>query len=282
MIPPPSLPPKGDKCCKYIEGICKNKIYFGNLSYVFVVIGFMRIYKVLKMGAFHTVFCEDFLLEVAFNERIHIAAVMDGCSMGRDTHFVSTLLAKLLHKHIRSLSYLDWQKSVFTSLEDLARLLLQRCWADLKFVQNDWLLEVEELLSTLSLLVLDRVQKTAFVVMIGDGVFAINDKIIHIDQDDKPDYLAYHLSENFEDWFAALQNTFFVEEVVNIALATDGIETFMNREQSFDFGFDVVGYLLQDTSFADGDMLARKCNFVKERYGAVPTDDLAIIRLATI
>lgn len=232
------------------------------------------------MGAFHTVFCEDFLVEMAFNERIHIAAVMDGCSMGRDTHFASTLLAKLLNKHIRLLSYLDWQKSVFTSLEDLARLLLQRCWMNLKFVQNDWLLETEELLATLSLLILDKVEKTAFVIMIGDGVLAINDKIISIDQEDKPDYLAYHLSENFEDWFSAQTNTFFVKEVANIALATDGIETFMNREQSFDFGFNVVGYLLQDRSFVDsGDMLARKCNFVKEQYGAVPTDDLAVVRL---
>jgi len=240
----------------------------------------MQIYSLLKIGSFHTNFCEDFLFNFSFNDQYHISAVLDGCSMGKDSHFASTFFAKILHKNALALSYQDLRNPLNLNEKELAQLLLKNCWNDLQYFKNILLLETHELLTTLTLLVLDKHRKSAFIMAIGDGVVVIEDKITLIDQNNKPDYLAYHLNENFDSWFAQQENIFLAQNIKNIAIATDGIETFMNDEKSFDLAIDPISYLLIDDSFVENpDMLHRKSVWIKEHLKAEPTDDLGVIRI---
>ncbi len=241
----------------------------------------MQIYSLLKIGSFHTNFCEDFLFHFHFNDQYHIAAVLDGCSMGKDSHFASALLTKILRKNALALSYQDLRKPLNVTEKELAHLLLKYCWKDFQYFKNMLLLDTHELLTTLILWVVDKKQKSAFIIIVGDGSMVVNESIMLIDQDNKPDYLAYYLDKDFESWWSQQTTLFEVNNLRNIAIATDGIETFMNQEKSFDLAIDPISYLLVHDDFGENaDMLHRKYTWIQEHLQAEPTDDLAVIRMS--
>lgn len=43
------------------------------------------------------------------------------------------------------------------------------------------------------------------VLVIGDGLVGIDGELHEFDQDTKPDYVGYHLKEDFEDWYSRQQ-----------------------------------------------------------------------------
>ena len=53
-------------------------------------------YELIKRGFFHENYCEDYLFSTSLSDEITILAVMDGCSMGTESYFASTLIGKLL------------------------------------------------------------------------------------------------------------------------------------------------------------------------------------------
>jgi hypothetical protein len=57
-------------------------------------------------------------------------------------------------------------------------------------------------------------------------VVCINGKITEFDRDNKPDYLAYHLHENFDHWYESLQQKISFDRMSDVSIATDGILTF--------------------------------------------------------
>ena len=65
-------------------------------------------------------------------------------------------------------------------------------------------------LSTLIIGIVDTTQSTAEFLTIGDGLICKDGELIEYEQDDKPDYLGYHLADDFEKVFniADLQNEF--------------------------------------------------------------------------
>ena len=41
----------------------------------------------------------------------------------------------------------------------------------------------------------------AEIIVVGDGLVCVDGKEYHFEQEDKPDYLGYHLNEDFNFWF---------------------------------------------------------------------------------
>ena len=187
----------------------------------------MEILSLLKRSIYHANFNEDFLFQHQLNPNILVFAVMDGCSSGRDSHFVSGMYAKSIYKTCRVLpqmkEILDDFDLETMAPNEIGEYILSQLFQDLKKAKKLFFLQLEEVLATLNLLVLDTKNKTASIHMSGDGIFAVNGKITEIDQNNVPNFLGYHLADSFENVLENDIQSWCFDKVEDIAIATDGL-----------------------------------------------------------
>ena len=242
----------------------------------------MKIYQIIKIGEHHVNFCEDYALVEEIGDDKLIAAVMDGCSMGKESHFAATLIGKILQKAAKEMSYRLFLEKQNWSVKTVLKEVFRKAFQELQFLQNHLQLETEELLSTIVLLVLDKKNWEGEILAIGDGLVAYNGQFIEFEQDNKPDYLGYHLAENFEEWFPQQKQRLSLQSIEDISISTDGIFTFspFNTENYMDLKTDLTHFLLSDKSNLENPKLfTKKLSIIEEKWGLRPTDDLGIIRL---
>lgn len=243
----------------------------------------MQKYHLSQIGEFHTNHNEDALTITDIGDNNILIAVMDGCSMGKESHFASTLIAKLLRKIGKEISYRAFAEKTERNIHETLQEIMKRLFQDLRQIKNQLLLEREEILSTLILGVLDMPTKTAELITIGDGLICCNGELIEYEQDDKPDYLGYHLGEDFDVWFQDQTQILSLTNVNDLSISTDGIFTFKNfdgkayAEITED---QIVDYLLIDEEWYNHEnMLKKKASEIDTNFGLKPGDDLTIIRV---
>ncbi|RXM50182.1 MULTISPECIES: protein phosphatase 2C domain-containing protein [unclassified Chryseobacterium] len=241
----------------------------------------MNIYSSLKIGDYHTNHCEDHLIIKKINSNKTICAVMDGCSTAMESHFASTLVSKILRKIIIETGYKEWyKKDVQYSLDEQLKAIIKGLFNEITFLKKHLMLDEKELLTTLIILLYDAYENKGVILSLGDGVICINGRITEFDRDNKPDYFAYHLNANFEDWYLSQTQKIFFEHLDDISIATDGILSFAKVKKTGSESINCVEYLMtapqNDTS---EEMLSKKIKILEHQYGMKPTDDLAIIRL---
>ena len=241
----------------------------------------MKIYSVVRKGELHPVYCEDFLISTYVGESYYLGAVLDGCSSGEDSHFASALMGKLLKKIGKDLS--QEATPLFETpmnAEKIAESVLKKLFWELRDARKHLGLTNTEMLSTLILLVYDATSKQAFVIAIGDGMIAIDGKVHEIDQDNMPDYMAYHLNHSFDQWHQKQEHIFKIENPTEISISTDGIDTFRTHKTDNPADFDPIQFLLLDNMLENTqNMLTRKINILQKKYGYLPADDISIIRI---
>lgn len=185
----------------------------------------MQIYTLLNPGKYHPIHSEDYVFHYAPNQRWLVAAVMDGCSSGHESYFASTLYAKSLNKTCALLSDDNPPHPLPPhNIEQMVNLILRHLFEDIQKIKKQLSLDLTELLSTILLMVLDRQQKDALVVVSGDGIVACHGQLEIIDQNNVPDYLAYHLDQNFEYWYKNHVKSMKYEAVTDISVSTDGLQ----------------------------------------------------------
>lgn len=244
----------------------------------------MKVYSVLRKGESHPVFCEDFLIAESLLGPYQLFAVMDGCSSGQDSHFASTLIGKLLVKIIRQIRKSEGLLLVFSrnqpSVEYITRVVIQKLREELTIIIENLDLSIAEVLSTLTLMIYDDEKNQAYILVLGDGVIAINHEVTIIDQNNQPEYLAYYLEDKFELWYAQQKHKFFVDNPRDISISSDGIESFRTLNPNIPEDFDPIHYLLVDNYLENNiQMLSRKTNILQSQYGFLPADDLSIVRV---
>lgn len=241
----------------------------------------MNIYTTLNIGEFHTNFCEDFFVNEQIGEHKTLIAVMDGCTMGTESTFASMLLGKLL-RHISKQRY--YQEFIIGQFEDLKTDLkdvLKSLLTELKQIKNSLGLEINELLSTLIVGIIDNKTNKAEFLTIGDGLIYVDGQSFEYEQNDKPDYLGYHLSKDFEMWYSSQEQRLSLSNFKDISICTDGIFTFKNLKNASNQMTEetIIDYLLKDSEWKEYDnFLDRK---IRDLIGKehIVTDDLAIIRV---
>lgn len=236
----------------------------------------MQIYTTLQRGQQHKHFCEDFLFHTSIGKNWQVGAVADGCSGGRDSHFASTLTCKLLRKITQKE---EFPSNLFTAKE-VGLKLLKAWFVELEQAQKHLQLEIVELLSTLILMVFNKEQ--AWITVLGDGVVAIGGNIHIIDQNNIPDYPIYHLKDTLEERYNYLtKNSFETSTPQNLAIATDGILSFVNYKNPLgNFHKFVTVFLLCNSEYHNHTtMLNRKYNILQKKHQLLNSDDLSIIRL---
>lgn len=242
----------------------------------------MNLYSSLQIGDYHTNHCEDHLLIKKINSNKLVCAVMDGCSTAMDSHFASTLVAKLLRKIITEIGYKElYETNNALNLDEQFKEILRSLFHEIIFLKKHLMLDEKELLTTLIILLYDAAENKGIILSIGNGVVCINGIITEFDRDNKPDYLAYHLNENFNNWYESQNQKMFFDCINDISIATDGILTFSKiKKIDSDNMINPVEYLMIDQTGNNTDeMLNQKIKKLEHHYGMKPTDDLAIIRL---
>ena len=242
----------------------------------------MEVYQFLRRGEIHKDLCEDFLLASELNEQYSIYGVFDGCSSGIDSHFASTLLAKVVKAEMEYLL-----TEPVNSVKVLLANTIRNVMSTLRNIRNDLFLKTSELLSTLILYVVDNYSKRGEILVFGDGFVSINGKSVSIEQDNTPDYLAYHLDnleyiEDFDSWLKEHSQQFTVYKSEDVSIATDGINSFQKTEFCANSIDEPVpaDYLVKDNYLLHNkSMLARKCNILRTRYRLINQDDIALIRV---
>ncbi len=234
----------------------------------------MHISKHISKGSQHKVYCEDFLFEEELNEEYTIYGVLDGCSSGINSHFASSLIAKTV---INEAKKIDFGQDI-----DFLKQIIYQTIISLKTTKELLNLSVNELLSTMIIMLIDTIENKADIVSIGDGVIVINDEIIDIDQLNKPDYIAYHLDEinSYDDFeiFYGQQLIFDNTDFNDITISTDGINSFSYNSNEPEF--NVIEYFAKDDFLMSNPaMLSRKHNILRNKYSLENADDIAIIRI---
>jgi len=243
----------------------------------------MKIYSVLKMGEYHTNHCEDHLYYGEIGNDKIICAIMDGCTMSIESYFASTLIGKILRKVSKEKGYkelLGHEQHIQTIEEHLKDMLFEM-FKDLKLIKNQLMLDIKELLTTLIILVYDKKQNEGIVLIIGDGLVSINGKIKEYDQDNKPDYLGFHLNKDFDAWYSTQNQKIFFTNLYDVSIATDGIFTFENINLvKTEETINVIDFLVNDKSNSNREeMLNIKIKKLENGFGLKPTDDFSMIRI---
>jgi hypothetical protein len=246
----------------------------------------MKIYTTLNIGEFHTNHCEDFLIVESLGSDKKLIAVFDGCTMAKESVFASNLFGKILRSIAKRKFYEEFVTSgAITNLRDELKGIIKNLIEEIKHIKSRLDLDVNELLSTKIVGGVDTDKCNAEIITIGDGLICADGDITEFEQGDKPDYLGYHLAEDFNSWFDKQEQIVTISSFSDLSISTDGIFTFKNlKDKSAQKSEkNIIEYLLinRDYSLHDN-MLQRKLLTLKSNWNHVVTDDLAIIRLLSI
>jgi hypothetical protein len=242
----------------------------------------MKIYSTLQIGDYHTNYCEDYLFAGMIGSDKLLCAVMDGCTNGADCYFISTLVGKLLRKITKEKSYLElYAPAQSEDIESSLKSVLKDLFSELKQLKNQLMLEPNELLTTLILLLFDQKSDEGLVIIIGDGLVSINGQTTEFDQENKPDYIGFHLAEDFETWYIQQEQKIHFRELKDVSIATDGIFMFSEViKTEGDETIDPVNFLIHNREQEENpEMLSLKLKTLERQFGLKPTDDLALIRI---
>jgi len=229
----------------------------------------------LQIGEHHLNHCEDYLLTAEIGENILLIAVADGCTMGTECWFASALIGKLLKKISREIHFrILYEPQLTEDLFSLEKLIFKKLFSEIKVIQQCLFLEQNELLSTLILGLIEKEKQQVKIIVIGDGLVKIDDTIYDFDQENKPDYLGLHLTENFEDWYLSQSQIIDSQFDKSVVISTDGIYSFLAYEyREEEEAINTEAFLLEKSALN----FRQKMICIEEEYGLKPTDDFAIV-----
>ncbi|MBB4799968.1 serine/threonine protein phosphatase PrpC [Flavobacterium nitrogenifigens] len=243
----------------------------------------MKIYSAIQIGEYHENNCEDHLYVGEYGKNKTLCAVMDGCTTALESHFASVLIGKILKKICLEKGYKEFiePSNESLSLDENLKLILKNLLNELKIVKNQLMLDNKELLTTLIIILYDKKEEHGIVLIIGDGLVNINGVITEYEQDNKPDYLGFHLSEDFEKFYNSQKQKIEFNDLADISISTDGIFTFervMSKERNDEI--NVIDFLTTDDTYCEKEeMLNLKLKILQNEFGVKPTDDFSMIRI---
>lgn len=241
----------------------------------------MKIYTTLNIGDFHTNYCEDFWIEEQVGTNKKLIAVLDGCTMGNESVFASILLGKILRHTAKRKFYEEFITPTSNDLQSTLKDIIRSLLKDTRNIKNQLGLEINELLSTLIIGVIETQRQVAEFLVIGDGLIFCDGKAFEFEQNDKPDYLGYHLDDDFEYWYESQNQKLSISHFKDLSICSDGIFSFKNLKNTTEqkSESEILAYLLLDKKGSRFDtFLDNKIRSLKD-HGHYVTDDLAIVRV---
>lgn len=243
----------------------------------------MKIFEFSQIGEFHLNYNEDHFVVCEIGENKLLIGVMDGCTMGDESHFASNLIGKILRKISKEKYYQEFIEKSSKELIEIQKEVLRSLFLELVGIKNRLGLERNELLSTLILGICDKKNRRVEIITIGDGLIVHNGEMKEYEQDNRPDYLGYHLNEDFDDWYEAQNQKLSLENIEDLSICSDGIFSFkqFNIEKDIlkDDGEIIERLLRKKIKGIEGNILKKEVMQLEKEYGLKPSDDLTIIRM---
>lgn len=245
----------------------------------------MNFYELTHIGEFHVNHNEDFLVIEDAGESSKLIAVMDGCSSGTDSHFASTLIGKLLRKIAKQEAYREFAKQEQIGLKQLLENITLQLFDELGNLNRQLDLQSDEVLSTLILGIINTEDEKAEIVIIGDGFIHCNGENVEYENDNKPDYIGYHLGMDKNEWYQTRTKKKSVDRLIDLTICTDGIHTFKifdgKRYDKIDQDQIFAEFFENRSNIDNPNKLKKTLIKIKEIYGVMPSDDLTMIRVIT-
>jgi hypothetical protein len=243
----------------------------------------MKIYSAIQIGDYHQNNCEDHLYIGEYGKNKILCAVMDGCTTALESHFASTLVGKILKKICIEKGYKEFieQDDLQLTIEENLKSILRDLLNELKILKNQLMLDSKELLTTLIIMLFDKNNEQGIILAVGDGFVNVNGEITEFEQDNKPDYLGFHLSEDFETFYNSQKQKIEFNKITNVSISTDGIFTFeKSAPNKSKEEINVIEFLTTEKTNCEKDeMLNLKLKILENEFGLKPTDDFSIIRI---
>ena len=126
--------------------------------------------------------------------------------------------------------------------------IIRQLFNQLRDLKNQLHLDIEEILSTMILGIIDINFREGELITIGDGLISHDGEIIEYEQNNKPDYIGYHLDEDFDTWFSKQNQILSLKEINDLSISTDGIFTFKNfdnEQYPFKSNNEIIDFLLK-------------------------------------
>ncbi|MDZ7604888.1 MAG: protein phosphatase 2C domain-containing protein [Cyclobacteriaceae bacterium] len=235
----------------------------------------MKIFTIKGIGRHHPLHSEDHLYYKQINDRWFIGAVMDGCSSAVESYFPSTLYAKSLAKSAQQIS-----SDAESTAKETGERLLKNVMTDLRTVQETLGLNLDEILATMLLLVVDLEKTEAHVWAAGDGYIICDGQITEIDHRNTPDYPAYHLHKPFKEWLKKHTTYHKFTSFVDLTISSDGIGKIIKNPMISGLDVSPLNYLLLDPPHAVSDqVLQKKYEALINQHGYMAYDDVSALRL---
>lgn len=240
-----------------------------------------------KRASCHPNHCEDNYFLYEDDVKI-VGAVLDGCSTGINSHFASQFFAYSLAKYgTHSLDF-DYYSMHPSKWELFERVMFNSISDDIWSTSSLLGLTRMHFLSTMVYFVYLKSEQELHVTFFGDGVVYVNGIRFAHDEDNMPDYFAYHVSNDLDDYISSRKRLVFTD-VNDFSICTDGIDSFVNlRDGHLDRSIP-VDFLVNDArSINLKNGLNKKFNILTNRNDDVKMDndhywwdiqdDLTIIR----
>ena len=243
----------------------------------------MKFFELTYIGEFHVNHNEDFLVIEDAGQTYKLIAVMDGCSSGTDSHFASTLIGKLLRKIAKQEAYREYAEKEKLSLKLILEKVSLQLFEELGNLNRQLDLKSDEILSTLILAIIDTEQNEAEIVIVGDGFVHINGENIEYENDNKPDYIGYHLNMDKHLWYQTRTEKKSISQIRDLTISTDGIHTFKNHDgKSYKkiSESQIMFEFFEDMSNIENlNKLKKSLIKIQVDNGLKPSDDLTMIRV---
>jgi len=243
----------------------------------------LKFYELSHIGEFHVNHNEDFLVSEEAGKSRRMIAVMDGCSSGTDSHFASTLIGKLLRKIAKQEAYREYAQKQLRPLKEQLESISLQLFEELSNLNRQLDLKSDEILSTLILGVVDLQNNSAEIVIVGDGLIHVNGENIEYENDNKPDYIGYHLNMDKNLWFQTRTQKLSVDKINDLTISTDGIHTFKNFDgKSYEETNqeEIMSKFFENKKELENTNKLKKTLIeIKNENGLMPSDDLTMIRV---
>lgn len=204
--------------------------------------------------------CEDSYF-VTEKEDVIYGGVFDGCSTGIKSHWASQTMA-----------YAFQGSGYFP----VSRHALTNVYFFLNMIKASLSLTEFNFLSTCILFMYDKKSKQLCVRVFGDGCYFVNDVEYYIEQNNKPDYMGYHVFDSYHKFleFVDKYPVKVYENVDNFKICSDGVKSITRSQFEQSEAPDPMALLYAPPTSAN--YLQRMWNILKRNKYTI-TDDLTII-----
>jgi hypothetical protein len=243
----------------------------------------MKFYELTQIGEFHVNHNEDYLIIEECGKALKLIAVMDGCSSGTDSHFVATLVGKILRKLAKQEAYREYAEKQQKNIKDLTKSITLNLFEELGYFYRKLDLNSDEVLTTLILGLVNAEKKNAEFVIVGDGLIHIDGENFEYENNNKPDYIGYHLNMDKNEWYEEKTSKMSIENFNDLTISTDGIFTMKNHDgksyPSINESQIIDKFFKDKSNLKNPNKLKITLLEIKDEFGLMPSDDLTMIRI---